>query len=124
MQLVAAFQAWTWDRARPLADHLVARGNLGGDLPEDWSRYHAMSLLGGVLLGQGCFALAEPLIEGGYEGMKTREARIPMPNRPVVREAAERIVRLYEGWSKPDRAAEWKSKLVLVDLPGDAFSSP
>src|SRR3954454_8097422 len=28
VQLVAAFQAWTRDRARPLASHLVARGDL------------------------------------------------------------------------------------------------
>jgi hypothetical protein len=31
VQLVAAFQAWTRDRARPLADHLVARGDLDPD---------------------------------------------------------------------------------------------
>src|SRR5262249_3291563 len=30
-QLVAAFQAWTRDRARPLADHLAARGDLDTD---------------------------------------------------------------------------------------------
>src|SRR5260370_37268144 len=30
-RLVAAFQAWTLDKARPLADHLVARGDLDGD---------------------------------------------------------------------------------------------
>ena len=30
-QLVAAFQAWTRDKARPLADHLVARGDLDAD---------------------------------------------------------------------------------------------
>ncbi|HEY2155726.1 MAG TPA: serine/threonine-protein kinase, partial [Isosphaeraceae bacterium] len=30
-QLVAAFQAWTRDRARPLADHLVGRGDLDAD---------------------------------------------------------------------------------------------
>ena len=30
-QLVAAFQAWTRDRARPLADHLFSRGDLDGD---------------------------------------------------------------------------------------------
>ena len=30
-QLVAAFQAWTLDKARSLADHLVARGDLDGD---------------------------------------------------------------------------------------------
>ena len=30
-QLVAAFQAWARDKARPLADHLAARGDLGAD---------------------------------------------------------------------------------------------
>src|SRR5207248_519020 len=30
-QLVAAFQAWTLDKARALADHLVGRGDLDAD---------------------------------------------------------------------------------------------
>src|SRR6516165_2537068 len=30
-QLVAAFQAWTRDKLRPLADHLVGRGDLNDD---------------------------------------------------------------------------------------------
>src|SRR6516165_8283255 len=30
-QLVAAFQAWTLDKARTLADHLVGRGDLDAD---------------------------------------------------------------------------------------------
>ncbi len=30
-QLVAAFQAWTRDKARALADHLVGRGDLDVD---------------------------------------------------------------------------------------------
>src|SRR5215831_3105467 len=30
-RLVAAFQAWTFDKVRPLADHLVARGDLDGE---------------------------------------------------------------------------------------------
>src|SRR6187455_501440 len=30
-QLVAAFHAWTRDRGRPLADHLVDRGDLDAD---------------------------------------------------------------------------------------------
>ena len=30
-QLVAAFQAWTRDKARPMADHLVSRGDLDDD---------------------------------------------------------------------------------------------
>src|SRR5262249_56104036 len=31
VQLVAAFQAWTRAKARPLADHLVDRGDLDAD---------------------------------------------------------------------------------------------
>jgi hypothetical protein len=31
IQLVAAFQAWTHDKGRPLADHLVARGDLDAE---------------------------------------------------------------------------------------------
>src|SRR3954464_6131705 len=30
-QLVAAFQGWTLDKSRPLADHLAARGDLDAD---------------------------------------------------------------------------------------------
>ena len=30
-QLVAAFQAWTLDKARALADHLIGRGDLDAD---------------------------------------------------------------------------------------------
>src|SRR3954470_15543513 len=31
VQLVAAFQAWTLDKARAMADHLVGRGDLDAD---------------------------------------------------------------------------------------------
>src|SRR4051794_26724651 len=31
IQLVAAFQAWTRDKARPLAEHLVSRGDLDAE---------------------------------------------------------------------------------------------
>ena len=41
-QLVAAFHAWTGDKARPLADHLVALGHLG---PAQRSVVEALSAL-------------------------------------------------------------------------------
>ena len=37
-QLVAAFQAWTRDKSRPLADHLIALGDLDADAARGWSR--------------------------------------------------------------------------------------
>jgi hypothetical protein len=93
-------------------------------MPDDWSRFHAMSLLGGALLGQGQYAEAELLLVQGYEGMRVRQARIPASNKPRLPEAVEWMVRLYEAWGKPDKAAEWKSKLRLTDLPADVLARP
>ena len=92
--------------------------------PDDWGRYDAMSLLAGALLGQSRYAEAESWIVAGYEGMKTHEARIPVPKQFRLREAAERVVRLYEAWGKPDEAATWKAKLGMPDLPADVFAAP
>jgi tetratricopeptide (TPR) repeat protein len=85
-------------------------------LPDHWSRFNAMSLLGGALLGQGKFAAAEPLLVQGYEGMKQREATIP-PRNPRLREAVERLVELYEATNRPETAAEWRKKLPLPIAP-------
>jgi hypothetical protein len=92
--------------------------------PEDWSTSNTRSQLGGALLGQGKSAEAEPLILGGYEGLKARQARIPQPARPRLAEAAERVVQLYEAWNRPDRAAAWKARLGLTDLPAEVFARP
>jgi hypothetical protein len=60
----------------------------------------------------------------GYEGMKAREAKIPASGKPRLAEAAERVVRLYEDWGKAERAAMWKAKLGVPDLPADVFARP
>ena len=83
-----------------------------------------MSLLGWTLMGRGRYAEAEPLVIRGYEGMKVRQAKIVVPDRFLLREAAERVVRLYEGWSKPDQAAVWKARLGMPDLPAEVFAHP
>jgi hypothetical protein len=83
-----------------------------------------MSLLGGSLLGQGRHGEAEPLVVAGYEGMKARKPRIAVAEQFRLREAAERVVRLYEQWSEPDQAAAWKAKLGMPDLPADVFARP
>jgi serine/threonine protein kinase/tetratricopeptide (TPR) repeat protein len=93
-------------------------------LPDDWSRFNTMSQLGGALLGQDRYAEAEPLVVRGYEGLKAREAKIPAWAKFRRIEAAERVIRLYEAWGKPDQAAGWKAKLGLVDLPADVFAPP
>jgi hypothetical protein len=56
--------------------------------------------------------------------MKARAVKIPVPGKPGLPEAAERVVRLYDAWGKPEKAAEWKSKLCLTDLPANVFAGP
>ena len=53
--------------------------------PDDWQRFHTMSLLGTALAGRKQYAEAEPLLIGGYEGLKAREAAIPPPARGRLR---------------------------------------
>jgi hypothetical protein len=109
-----------WSEAEPvLRECLAIREKV---IPNEWPCFNAMSQLGGALLGQGKYAEAEPLVVPGYEGMKAREAKIPAQARPRLLEAAERVVRLYEAWGKPEKATEWKAKLGLNDLPKDVFA--
>jgi tetratricopeptide (TPR) repeat protein len=111
-----------WSEAEPLLrEALAIRAKA---TPDDWVRHESMSLLGGALLGQGRHAEAEPLVVAGYEEMKAREAQITMPERSRLREAAERVVHLYEAWNKPEQAAAWKAKLGMPDLPADVFARP
>jgi tetratricopeptide (TPR) repeat protein len=109
-----------WAEAEPLLRESLAIRNRAG-YP---SRYHALNLLGGALLGQGRYVDAEPLIVQGYEGMKNREASIAIREPSSLREAAERVVRLYEAWGKPEQAAAWKAKVGMPDLPADVFARP
>jgi hypothetical protein len=63
------------------------------------------------LAGQTRYAEAEPLLIGGYEGLKAREAKIPAPARGRVQAAAGRIEPFYEDWGKSEKAVEWRAKL-------------
>jgi serine/threonine protein kinase len=111
-----------WSDAEPLLRECLAiREKTDSD---DWLRFNTMSLLGGALLDQGRCAEAEPLIVQGYEGIKAREVRIAVPEQFRLREAAARLVRLYEAWGQMERAAAWKAKLGLPDLPADVFPVP
>jgi tetratricopeptide (TPR) repeat protein/tRNA A-37 threonylcarbamoyl transferase component Bud32 len=93
-------------------------------MPDNWSRFNTMSQLGGAMLGLGRHAGAEELIVRGYEGLKARQAKIPSSSKRQLLEAAERVVRLYETWDRPDQAAAWKVKLGMPDLPADVFARP
>jgi tetratricopeptide (TPR) repeat protein len=93
-------------------------------MPGSWQRFCSESLVGGSLLGQKKYAEAEPLLLSSYEGMKAREARLPVEIKHLLTEAGERIVRLYEAWGRPAEAAAWRNRLGLADLPDDVFARP
>jgi serine/threonine protein kinase/Tfp pilus assembly protein PilF len=80
-------------------------------LADDWKMFMIKSELGSSLLGQKKFALAEPLLTQGYEGMKERAAKIPRRDKGRLQEAGQRLVDLYETWGKKDKAAEWRKRL-------------
>jgi hypothetical protein len=67
--------------------------------------------------GQKRFEAAEPLLLEGYAGLKQQELTVPPSERKSIREAVERLVELYEAWSKPAQAAEWKQKLEALPKP-------
>ena len=77
---------------------------------DDWHTYEAGSLMGGFLLIRKNYAGAEPYLIQGYEGMKSREDRIPARSRRRIDEARARIIALYEAWGKPEKAEEWRKR--------------
>jgi tRNA A-37 threonylcarbamoyl transferase component Bud32 len=80
--------------------------------PDDWRTFNAQSMLGRALLGQRSYADAEPLLLGGYEGMKQREEQISSPAKARLSEAAERLIKLYDSWGKKSEADKWRKVLA------------
>lgn len=81
-------------------------------LPESWERFQCESLLGESLRGQEKYGAAEPLLLAGYAGLQKHAVKIPMENPRVLSQAGERILQLYESWSKPEQAAQWRQTLT------------
>ena len=80
--------------------------------PDAWTTFDAKSMLGAALLGQKDYAGAEPLLLAGYQGMKQREAKIPVARELHLVQALERLVQLYEAMGNKDKAREWQNKLT------------
>ena len=78
--------------------------------PDDWQRFRAESLVGASLAGQRRYTEAEPLLIEGYQGMVARKDRMAAPDWYHLDRARGWIVRLYQAWGKPRKAAEWKKK--------------
>jgi tetratricopeptide (TPR) repeat protein len=81
--------------------------------PESWLRNKCQSILGASLSAQKKYAEAEPLLLSGYDGMLQRQGTMTFPERRNLREANERVAKLYQDWGKPAKAADWKLKPAL-----------
>jgi tetratricopeptide (TPR) repeat protein len=85
--------------------------------PDSWGRWQSQSLLGASLAGQGKYAESETLLVSGLQGMIDHQAMISVEDRSALTQAGEWIVQLYERWGKPEKAAEWRSKLCQGGEP-------
>ena len=94
--------------SEPLARGIVEFGQK--NMPGEWQRFRAESLLGTSLAGRKKYAEAEPLLVEGYKGLMDRKSRMDVPDWYYVDRAHEWLVQLYQEWGKPEKAAEWKKK--------------
>ena len=70
------------------------------------------------------YADAEPLLLANYEGLKQKEAQIPPEEKDaLLRDAAARLVQLYDAWGKPDQAGRWRMRLEQCATDSDGSPS-
>jgi non-specific serine/threonine protein kinase/serine/threonine-protein kinase len=80
--------------------------------PDDWVTVNTRNCLGECLLGQQKYQEAESLLVSAYEGLMRLKKELPAHARAYPREAAQRLVQLYEATGRPEKAAEWTRKLA------------
>jgi hypothetical protein len=108
-----------WAEAEAVLREDVAIRAKIGIMPEVVTA-NARSMLGSSLVGQKKYVEAEPLLVQGYQGLKqmTNVAVFGWGSRdlamPLVKQAVERLVQLYEAWDKPDQAARWRRELQEI----------
>ena len=76
--------------------------------PDASGRFRSESLLGASLAGQKQYALAEPLLLEGYQGMAARKEQMDVADSFEI-DLVGWIRELYQAWGKPDQAEKWKN---------------
>ena len=105
-----ALKAWN-EAEQPIREALAIRE---AKVPDDWRTFSSRALLGGVMLGQGRLAEAEPLLLDGCKGMEDRESSIPAIGKARLTDTIERIVQLYEAKGDQPTAAAWRQRLAAI----------
>ena len=95
-------------------------------MPSDYRRYLTQTLLGASLAGEHKYEEAEPLLVGGYEGMKQNAASVSDLNRQKLQKAGQLVIRFYASWNKPVKVDEWRQILAKdgVAEPSDKAGLP
>jgi eukaryotic-like serine/threonine-protein kinase len=79
--------------------------------PDHWSTFNTQSMLGESLSLQKKHQAAEPLLLGGHEGLKKREATIPPEVRASrLKDAAGRVAKMYRETGKVEEAKRWEGR--------------
>lgn len=84
--------------------------------PEHWTPYHARSLLGAALAGQGRLKEAEPLLINGYEGVKMHRHQLEDEHKIRLSETLFRLIRFYMQAGKTEQANQWIQEATTLGL--------
>jgi hypothetical protein len=79
--------------------------------PDLWKTFNTQSMLGQSLAKQKKYADAEKLLLSGYDGMRQREAKIPLNGRIWLTKAVEGLIDFYEQNDKKAEADKWRKEL-------------
>ncbi len=86
--------------------------------PDDWLTGNIRALLGEALTARQKYADAEPVLLRACRELQPPAGQEPEPARQrCFAETLQRLVRLYEGWGKPEEAARWRAKLPPAKAP-------
>ena len=85
--------------------------------PEHWTPYHAKSLLGAAMAGQGRLDDAEPLLLEGYEGVKMHRHQLEDEHKIRLNETLFRLIQFYMQTGKSEQANRWIQEAITLGLP-------
>jgi serine/threonine protein kinase/tetratricopeptide (TPR) repeat protein len=90
----------------------LAREALAEKQPETHRSSYFMIALGAALLGQHKDADAEPFLLQGFAGMKQWESVLFANDKRRFCEIIEWVARLYEATNQPNKAREWRERIL------------
>ena len=91
--------------------------------PNAWYTFFTRMRLGATLMAKRNYEEAEPLLISGYEGMRQRESGI-RDRYIVLEESIQSLVQLFEDTFRFEKAAEWRTKLTVVQAAGPRGKPP